>query len=154
MDAPKNTHPPALPAMNQWSCALACVSYLTKISQEDLFRRFENDFAAWKTMPGVMTRGYLMDMMFILCGFRHFYHSPDWDELKQISDKRSGDRAIFVFRRKDTNHTYLVLEVSEDDTGREFLTVMKPDIPQASIEKVEVRTLCIESDCDFLLFSK
>lgn len=104
-------------------------------------------------MPGILSRGYLIDLFPRLgIDIRHHYNSPNWGEIKSLS--QTGQiLALFVFQRKPTSHCLLVLELSEDETGHESVTLMKPDFP-AVIEKKEVNKLIEESDCDFFLVLK
>lgn len=145
--------PDAISAINEHSCALACISYLlsvykTPTSQDDLIKKYRSKFPAWDASPGLLSRGGLVDILWLEgIPFRRFLHTPSWKEAKEELAKRKP-RAAFIYRRKPTNHCYFLM--GEDPSGK--ILLMMPDRPKAQIATCDPDLLSKESDCDFLLF--
>jgi len=139
-------------ARNEWSCALACISWSltrsgTPISQDDLIYRFGVYYPEWTHRPGLLSRGDVLSLLSRSgCPYRRFVHLHAKDEvLKAVTDYYADYLLGFVFTRKPTNHCMAIVNWNADSVN-----LMNPDPNNPTVLSMNWDNLFTCHDADVL----
>src|SRR5260221_11232016 len=100
-------------SINEWSCALACVtSFLNtnsiSVSQNEIIERFSSHFPKWKHRPGLLTQAellVLLELFEITPGY--ILITSDREDFLKAFEKLYKERRYaggFCFTHNPTNH--------------------------------------------------
>lgn len=146
-----NQPPPPIAAFNEWSCALACVSWVMEkhnpISQKEIIYRHGLWFPEWFHREGLMNRGDILNLFERLnIPIRKFTHINEKEEsLKIVTKYFSSYFAGFVLTRKPTNHCLAIANWDGDK-----VKIMEPDRMAPKFREIQWDDLFQNQDADVL----
>lgn len=147
--------PAPIAAINEHSCALACLAYLLAIyqnpvSQEDLIEKYRDEFPKWKNGDGILSRGDIINLAQLEgVPFRRFFSSPSWAEVREAIGRNGGKTCggFILTRKNPLNHCYFLIAEDPDKKIR----IMRPNLAIADIGSIDPDSLALQTDCDFLV---